>query len=221
MKKELARECPFDKGYVELSKKYDINFGEYSMRRGRINGDLMLSKDFKTNAKAQVAGIVKTLEERRLMVHPNLMALRDYSCKEHPSFCSTFYHTTSFYEYYETNLLKFKEMAKDPNVDFNERVIVKILYDMVLLSVMQVSVLQFLQLNNITHGDIRPELIFISEVADNEKVASKLMDRLSDQGTSANTQLNNIMVNNNLYLSPKLFEKVLTGKANTGLDQFR
>ena len=74
------------------------------------------------------------------------------------------------------------------------------------------AILAHLQKMNVTHGDLRPELVF-ARVGDSEdKTSFKLMDRLSDQGTSMNTQLNNVVVQNNLYLSPLYYQNLSTGK---------
>lgn len=66
----------------------------------------------------------------------------------------------------------------------------------------------YLQEKNITHGDIRPELIFVSDLRLPGRANFRLLDRISDVGTSINTQLNNLIIKNKLYVSPLCFEKI-------------
>ena len=72
--------------------------------------------------------------------------------------------------------------------------------------------MSYLQKQNITHGDIRPELIFVDKKGSNEKPNFKILDRVNEQGSAINTQLNNVIVSNSLYLSPKMYESLSNGK---------
>lgn len=65
---------------------------------------------------------------------------------------------------------------------------------------------------NITHGDVRPELIFVSRFQGDAEVDFKLLDRVSERGTAVETQLNNVVSANSLYLSPSYYETLSTGK---------
>jgi hypothetical protein len=75
--------------------------------------------------------------------------------------------------------------------------------------------MSFLQKQNITHGDIRPELIFVHKKKGDQRLNFKLLDRVSDLGSAINTQLNNIIIANSLYLSPRLYEALSKGTAQS------
>lgn len=75
---------------------------------------------------------------------------------------------------------------------------------------------------NITHGDIRPELIFVSRYFENGDVQFKLLDRVNEQGSAINSQLNNVVSSNNLYISPTYYNCIANGKVKSlGADAFR
>jgi hypothetical protein len=81
-----------------------------------------------------------------------------------------------------------------------------------MISDLQVDVLAGLQQMNIIHGDVRPELIFVSRFQDESDADFKLLDRVSERGTAIETQLNNVVSANSLYLSPSYYDALSSGK---------
>lgn len=86
----------------------------------------------------------------------------------------------------------------------------------------QVDALAELEKLNITHGDIRPELIFVKGNIENNSLQFKLLDRVNEQGSALNSQMNYLVSSNNLYLSPSYYDSLSNGKMKTlGADAFR
>lgn len=76
-----------------------------------------------------------------------------------------------------------------------------------------------LQERNKVHGDIRPELIFVNDLKPPGSAEFKLLDRISDHGSSLNAQQNNLVVSNSLYVSPTLYHQLVTGASDKELQQ--
>lgn len=64
----------------------------------------------------------------------------------------------------------------------------------------------------ITHGDVRPELIFVAQINSPVDVEFKLLDKTSELGTAIETQLHNVVSANSLYLCPTYYEALTNGK---------
>ena len=131
MERELERKCIYDSEYVEVERRHDANYGEYRLRKNKLRGDLVLVKDLQATSKNQALTMVASLATRMELRHPNLMALKDFSCKEDRQLCSTLYSIHSFYEYYDSNMIKMKQLVRDPAVEHSEWFMTKLMYDMV------------------------------------------------------------------------------------------
>lgn len=131
MNGEIERVSQFDHSYVEVAKKYDPYLGEYKIKRNTLGDDLVLVKEHQTTSKSQAISILNNLAKRKEMRVPNLMQLRDFSCKDDSHLCGTFYNYKSYYEYYDMNLNKFKDKVGNSENGINEIFLTKLLYDMV------------------------------------------------------------------------------------------
>lgn len=133
MDAELNRPCPFDHGFTEVAKKFDINLGEYRIMKQNSGDQLVLVKDHQTTAKSQALKILNSLAHRKEMKLPHLMELFDFSCRDDSHFCGSFYNYRSYYEFYKMNLTAFKEAAGNSQLGFSLSTMTKLLYDMVSL----------------------------------------------------------------------------------------
>jgi hypothetical protein len=133
MSSGVDKKSPFDTLQV-TAKKSDTNLGDYRIAKSLESDEMLLVKEHQVNVSTQIANCLQTLAKRKEIVHPNLMALKDYSCKEESQLCSSFFRYKSYYEFYDINLVKFRDFAKDPFVDYPEGIMTKFLFDMVHLS---------------------------------------------------------------------------------------
>lgn len=131
MNGEFERPCEFDHAYAEVAKKHDPFLGEYKIKRGPSGQDLVLVKEYQTTSKSQAITVLNSLAQRKEIRVPNLLQLRDFSCKDESHFCGTFYHYNSYYEYYDLNLKKFKERQGSMQTGFDELLLTKFMYQMV------------------------------------------------------------------------------------------
>lgn len=171
---ELNRRCMFDQGYERYKKLNNAIFGECVILRNKNQHEVVL-KNKTTNSRDEFMQDLKILSHRKTIKHDNLVKLLDYSARKRSDFCSTYYISNAFYEYFPTNLRDQIILRRKNNQFFTEKELVGFLYDIL-------DVLAFLQGKNTTHGDIRPELIYFEE--QNGKTISKLGDRLSEARTS-------------------------------------
>lgn len=131
MNDEFERVSQFDHSYVEVDKKYDPYLGEYKIKRNATGDDFVLVKEYQTTSKSQAISVLNNLAKRKEMRIPNLMQLRDFSCKDDSHICGSFYNYKSFYEYYEMNLRKFKDRVGMSSNGVDATTLTKLLYDIV------------------------------------------------------------------------------------------
>lgn len=215
---KFARESRFEQGFKETAVKFDLNYGEHRLKRSGSGLETVLVKEFQVNSESDAQSLTNTFRARINLRHKNLMALKDFSCSQQENWCSTNFNFSCYYEFHDQTLVRFREIVNDPNSEPSERLLTKLLYDMVRVS-HQVGVLAHLQEQNIVHGDIRPELIFVSELKPPGSAEFKLLDRVSDHGSSLNAQRNNLVVSNSLYVCPTLFHQLAAESSDKPLLQ--
>ena len=132
MQAKVNKKCSYD-GIPTTPTKTDPNLGEYYLTKNSGTTEQLLIKQQYVSSSGQAVAVLNVLDNRRRIVHQNLMALQEYSCKEESGFCSTMYQIRSYYEWYDVNLVRFRELARDPVYDFSEVILTKFLYDMVAL----------------------------------------------------------------------------------------
>ena len=96
---------------------------------------------------------------------------------------------------------------------FTEREIVTILYDCV-------DVLSSLQQRSISHGDIRPESVFLYKMPTREFNITKLCDRISNEDPKR-AQVQHLFNHRPLYMAPELFYNLNTGNVNIITNPFK
>lgn len=131
MEINFARDSRYDQGFKETNQKFDINLGEYRLKRSSDGLETVLVKDVQVNSEAEAQKLMTKFEARIKLKHKNLMALKDFGCSTQTNWCSNNFFFSCFYEFHDQTLLRFKEIVNDPNTEPSERLLTKLLYDMV------------------------------------------------------------------------------------------
>ena len=131
MSKKFERKSRYDHGCKETQKMNNINYGEFSLRMSHDSQETVLVKEFEINSSTNADVLFQTFITRTLIVHPNLMEFKDFSCSEEASWCSTQITFRCYYQFHDQTLVTLKEMVQDPSREFSERLMTKFLYDMV------------------------------------------------------------------------------------------
>lgn len=188
-----------------MGKWHDPRFGDISVLQNKRTKARIMVKEKSSGDKKQFHKDIDMARQRMRLQNDNLHRLLGWSTVTKKELCSTHHYVKLFFEYPASDLRN--EVAE------NKKKKKGLLSDKVLSVATSNSLhgLDYLHSQNLAHGDIRPQLISAEKVG---SVASpnqfKLLDRLSDPSQIERAQINNIMNNKELFMSPQLYKRVNT-----------
>lgn len=131
MEPELTRPCVFEQDYKLVQQKADPLLGDIAILRDSKTGDTVLSTSAILTTSDSVLTTITKYANRKELIHPNLMTLRDFSVRDNDQLCWTSYTVKAFYEFSENSLKSFvKNYAKEDGT-LPTPILTKLLYDMV------------------------------------------------------------------------------------------
>lgn len=177
-------------------------YGDYAI----INHDgtegylRLISRSVTNNKEKQL--ILRTLEARKKLIHPKLISLKFFTTEHMSSLKSNCFFIRSGYEYYKNNLfIEIKRRAMKLSY-FTPLQLLRLLFDMI-------SVLAFLQKNEICHGELHPVLISLIYDAQRGVYRAKLCERLTGSDDSVFNNMATFKDRHKLFLDPDLFKFIM------------
>lgn len=164
----------------------DLRFGEVNIYSLSDSNGLVMEKVLKTQSPEEFQSIKNSTVLRMQLNSPNILPLLDYS------FDDSNMNIHQFFNYPNEDLIERKQALQNPK-EF--------------LSLLKgiIQALATLEKFNIVHGNIKPEYIYF----DGEKYI--LLDRLADNSSPNEAQIQNLQSNEFIYLPPNVFEELMKG----------
>lgn len=192
-----------------MGKRHDPRFGDISILQNKRNKTRIMVKEKSSGDKKQFHKDIDMARQRMTLQNDNLHRMLGWSTLTKKELCATHHYVKMFYEYPVSDLRNEVAESKKKKKE--------LLSDTVLSVATSNSLhgLDYLHSKNLAHGDIRPQLISAEKVG---SVTSpnqfKLLDRLSDPSPIERAQVNNIMNNKELFMSPQLYKRINTRGRN-------
>lgn len=188
-----------------MGKRHDPRFGDISILENKRTKARVMVKEKSSGDNRQFHSDINMARQRMLLQNDNLHRMLGWSCSTKKELCSTHHYVKLFFEYPTSDLRnEVAESKKKKNELLSDNV----------LSVATSNALHgldYLHMQKLAHGDIRPQLISAEKVG---SVGSpnqfKLLDRLSDPSPVERAQANNVMHNKELFMSPQLYKRINT-----------
>ena len=164
----------------------DFRFGVISILSRRSDNRLVLAHVTRAKTSDEFDEALQSAEKRKELSHPNLLEFYELIPNEKAM------EVLQVLEYPNTDLFEASEQLKYPAEQL------RLLRDIT-------GALAYLESQGSSHGDVRPEYIHYSE-----KGKFLLVDRLADQSTLLEHQLNVLNEENEIFTSPEVM-RVLAG----------
>lgn len=161
---------------------------------------MAFSKDHKFSSKEKALEKIQQVINSQALNSQNNLKLLGYSSLTQKSLCSTSFVVRAFYEFPKSDLNKISLMNKKEGKPMSGQLLQKAAFD-------SLQGLHNLHQNNQTHGNIQP--MFIGKHKND--VDFLLMQDLYHNEDFERIQLNNLVDNDNVLMSPELYYK-LEGK---------
>ena len=188
-----------------MGKKHDSRFGDVSILENKRTKTRIMVKEKSSGDQKQFHSDINMARQRMLLQNDNLHKMLGWSCSTKKELCSTHHYVKMFFEYPPSDLRnEVAESKKKRN---------ELLPDSVLSVATSNALhgLDYLHMKKLAHGDIRPQLLSAEKVGSvSAPNQFKLLDRLSDPSPVEKAQINNVMHNKELFMSPQLFKRINT-----------
>lgn len=188
-----------------IKKITDDRYGEVKVMQIKNSKprELLALKTIMISTIRQCEEVFNQVILRKSMELPTIIRVRAVEKAEMDQYCSHYYKIYVLYEYCEKTLKEEIEKRQENSLTkqyFNEKEIYRLI-DCIL------SALILFSKNQITHSDVRPYTIFLSE--NTEETVYKLNDIQFMSGLSAYTQfLMGMPDYDNCFLAPELFDQL-------------
>ena len=193
---DVARQSNLEMKYTKQELLKDAFFGEFYVYNDSANDSKIICIEKLISDKEALKREIEQIKKKILNKHDYILNLLDYSVEVQSNLCSTFYLLKIFYEYPNKSLKKEineRKLQGGSTGNFKNTELTHLLYH-------QVIAHSYLQDNKITHGDVSPGTIFLTNKGD-YKVAFRLNNKLAPE----KLHLEKLMKNEPVYLSPALY----------------
>ena len=193
---DVARQSNLEMKYTKQELLKDAFFGEFYVYTDNANDSKIICIEKLLSDKEALKRDIEQIKKKILNKHDYVLNLLDYSVEVQSNLCSTFYLLKTFYEHPNKSLKKEineRKLQGGSAGNFKNTDLTHLLYH-------QIIAHSYLQDNKIPHGDISPSTIFISSKGD-YKVAFRLNNKMAME----KLQLEKLMKNEPVYLSPALY----------------
>ena len=208
---DYKRVAEFEKNFKFKKKlQKEPRFGNCSIIQNPKTNQLIVVKEKRANDKKEAARLIMNARKLKTHLHPNILNLLDYSVQKHSELCSSFYIIKYFYQYPKSDLNREMKLRGRNQEGFSDVELTHLLYQ-------QMHANEYLETQNMHHGDIRP----LNIAYDQKKVHSQLIDQSETQPTARRTkdlQRNRLQNGHNLYQSPKMFSNLMKKNLNFQVD---
>lgn len=205
-----------DSDYDTLLKKgtkvVDHTFGHVTLIKDpTIHGDKIMCKTTTVDNERSVKEFINKTQKRLGLQHKNLTNMCDFSYHIKNEWCSRHFILNLYYSYFEHSIYKELSKRRSQKKDFVDEEISILQYE-------QIGVLAYQQSADISHGDLRPETIFLDT---NQKIIiSKLCDRISNE-SSVQAQMHHLLDGDDIYIAPEVFINLNLGQTNFSYNHFK
>jgi len=141
-----------EKKYKYIRESSDPRFGTVTILKNHENGEIIFSKEKVASSKKEATNDILNLQSRMKLNNQNMLEMIGYSTKIQKALCSTSYLSRGFYKFPNTDMKRELKDHKKDLKDFSSQE----------LNNMHNQVngaLNSLHSKNLTHDDIRPQLI--------------------------------------------------------------
>lgn len=193
---DVARQSNLEVKYKKQEQLKDAFFGDFYVYSDGSSDSKIICIEKLISDKEALKREVEQIKKKILNKHDYILNLLDYSVEVQSNLCSTFYLLKTFYEYPNKSLkreINERKMQGGSTGNFKYTELTHLLYH-------QVIAHSYLQDNKITHGDISPSTIFLTNKGD-----YKVAFRLNTNATPEKFNLEKMMKNEPLYLSPTVY----------------
>jgi serine/threonine protein kinase len=188
-----------------MGKYHDPRFGDVSVLQNSRNKSKIMLKEKSSGDKKQFHRDISMARQRMMLQNDNLHRMLGWSTVTKKELCSTHHYVRMFFEFPMSDLRnEVAESKKKKN---------ELLSDTTLSVATSNALhgLDYLHVQNLAHGDIRPQLISAEKVGNvSSPNQFKLLDRLSDPSPIERAQINNLMNNKEIFMSPQLYKRINT-----------
>lgn len=167
--------------YQLLKKVTDRHYGEIKVIRDIKTGDQLYLREIILTTKATYDAEMNFYNKRANVSHPNVVKIYGCNGQDAQNFCSSYYKISVFIEMLPKTLLEELESRIETDIPFSEN-------DILLIAENLMSGLSYFEAQNVFHGDIRPENIFVA--GKSYKLSDPYLDVLKDSNALVKVMLN-------------------------------
>lgn len=186
-----------------LAKRHDKRFGDITIfKNDRSKTKVMLKEKSSGDTKTFTRDTIMARTRMELQ-HDNLHKMLGWSTVTKKELCSTHHYVKMFFDFPESDLRNevAERKRKGGNVTDAE---------LSLTTSNALHGLDYLHSLKLAHGDIRPQLISAERLGTETVVTNRILDRLADPSQIERAQINNMMNNREIFMSPQLYKRINT-----------
>ena len=193
-----------EKNLKFFAKRHDKRFGDISIYQNKRTNQKVMCKEKASGDMKQFTKDVRTAQQRMSMQNQYLHKMLGWSTQTKKELCSTHHYVKMFYEYPPSDLRNETAQRKKNKSMMTENELSNATSN-------ALNGLDYLHAKKLAHGDIRPQLISANRVnSGTEANKFELLDRLADPSPLVKCQINNMMNNKELFMSPQLWKHINT-----------
>lgn len=196
-----------------MAKRHDKRFGDISIYKNDRSKTKVMMKEKSSGDQKTFTRDTIMARTRMELQHDNLHKMLGWSTQKKSELCSTHYYVRMFFDYPESDLRNEVAERKRKGGAVSDA-------ELSLATSNALHGLDYLHGMRLAHGDIRPQLISSERLGGDAVVTNRILDRLADPSQIERAQVNNLMNNRELFMSPQLYKRINTkGKKKPGFDR--
>ena len=187
-----------------MSKRHDSRFGDISIYKNERTGGKVMCKEKSSGDKKQFGSDVNMARGRMALQNQHLQKMLGWSTQTKKELCSTHHYVKMFYEYPASDLKNEASEKKKAGQNISDS-------ELSNATSQALNGLDYLHSKKLAHGDIRPSLVSAERIGPSTETNQfRLLDRLADASAVEKAQVNNMMNNKELFMSPQLWKSINT-----------
>jgi serine/threonine protein kinase len=196
-----------DEQYLKkLNQKFDPRFGEIIVYQHQRANKKIMCKEYASTDKTKFKKDVIKAQNRLQISSPLLQQFLGWGTFTKKQLCSSHYFVKMYFEYPPSDLRNETVERKKAGTSLSGS-------ELSLAVANVLDSLDYLHSHKLVHGDIKPNMISAERVGPtHEPNEFKLLDRLADPSPLEKAQVNNMLNNKELYMSPQLWKKINSKK---------
>ena len=197
-----------------VGKRHDPRFGDVLLFKNESTGRRVMCKEKASGDKKQFNADIEMARARMKIENPNLLKMIGWGTSTKKELCSTHHYVRMFFDYPESDLKNEYIQRRKAGTSLSGG-------ELSNAANSALHGLNYIHSSNFAHGDVRPELISAEKVGPTESPNQfRVLDRLADPAPIPKAQLNNMLNNKELYMSPQLWKHINTkGKNKPAFDK--